>query len=108
MRAELILCFIKAESELEIWPVTLDAVRSKAVVLLLFNHYLFLLPLFVEEGLYLSPCCVVQYFASFLVLQSSYGGKKSWLLYFCGILNVMFLLMFFSYFSRCLGLVCSM
>ena len=108
MRAELILCFIKAESELKIWPVTLDAVRSKAVVLLLFDHYLLLLPLFVGRGLYLSPCCVVQYFASFLVLQSSYWGKKSWLLYFCGILNVMFLLMFFSYFSRCLGLVCSM
>ena len=42
------------------------------------------------------PCFVVQYFVSFLVLQSARWGRESRLLYFCGILNVMFLLSFFA------------
>ena len=41
-------------------------------------------------------CFVMQYFVSFLVLQSSCWGREGWLLNFCGLLNVMFLLSFFA------------
>ena len=44
------------------------AVCSKAIILLLFIHWLLLLPLFVFFLLVL--CFLVQYFVSFLVLQS--------------------------------------
>ena len=40
----------------------------------------------------LGPCFVVQHFVVFLVLQSSHSGRE----YFCGILNVMFLLLFIA------------
>ena len=43
---------------------------------------------------------------SFLVLQSSCLGRGGWLLYFCGLLNVIFLLSFFASSSWCHGLVC--
>ena len=54
----------------------------------------------------LDICIVLQYFVSFLVLQSSRLGKESWLLYFCCVLYVMSLLSFFDSSSRCHGLVC--
>ena len=41
-----------------------------------------------------SPCFVVLYFVSFLVLQSSCWGRESRLLYFSGLLGVMWLLSF--------------
>ena len=44
----------------------------------------------------LVPCFVLQYFVSFLVLQSSCRGRENWLLYFCCVLNVMSLLSFFG------------
>ena len=78
------------------------AVRSKAVVLLLFINYLLLFPLYVEV------CFVLQYFVSFLGLQSSRWGSESWSLNFCWVLNVMSLLLIFDTSSRCHGLVCSM
>ena len=43
-------------------------------------------------GFVLGPCFVLQYFVPFLVLLSSRGGRESWLLYFCCVLNVMVLL----------------
>ena len=33
-------------------------------------------------GFCVCPCFVVQYFASFLVLQSSWWGRERWSLYF--------------------------
>ena len=59
------------------------AARSKAAVLLLFIYYILLLPLFVcvWRGVVLGPSFVLQYFVSFLVLQSSRRERKSWLLY---------------------------
>ena len=44
---------------------------------------------------------------SFLVLQSFCWGRDSLLLYFCCVLNVMSLLLFFGSSLRCHGLVCS-
>ena len=58
------------------------AVRFKTVILLLLFNCLLLLPLSV-----LGPCFVMQYFVSFLVLQSSRWGKESLLLYFYSLLN---------------------
>ena len=51
-------------------------------------------------GLVLGPCFVLQYFVSFLVLQSSCWGLENWLLYFCCVLNVMSQLSFFDSSSR--------
>ena len=56
----------------------------------------------------LGLCFVLQYFVPFLVLKSSGWGRESWVLYFCCVLNAMFLLSFFGPSSRCRGLVCSM
>ena len=50
----------------------------------------------------------VQYFVSFLVLQSSHWVRQSWLLFFCCVLNVMSLLSFVDSSSRYYELVCSM
>ena len=44
----------------------------------------------------LGPCFVLQYFVSFLVLQSSRWGRESYLLYFCCVLIVMSLLSLFD------------
>ena len=60
-------------------------------------------------GFVLGPCFAMQYVVSFLVVQSSFaiillGKRESCLLYFCGILNVMFLLSFFASSSRYCGL----
>ena len=49
------------------------AAGSKAVVLLLFV----VAPIDCG-GLVIAPCFVLQYFVSFLVLQLSHWGKKSW------------------------------
>ena len=38
-----------------------------------------------------SPCFVVQYLVSFIVLQSSWWGKESWLLYFNHLADVLWL-----------------
>ena len=89
--------------------MVLAAERSKVVVLLL---------LFIVcrcphcsgwgGGLVLGLCFGLQYFVSFLDLQSSRWGKECWLLYICSVLNAMSLLSFFVSSSRCLGLVCNM
>ena len=70
----------------KIWQVKLikslvasAAVHSRAVVLMLFID----VPLFV--GVVLGPCFVMQYFVSFLVLQSFHtmwlSNRKYWLTY---------------------------
>ena len=48
-----------------------SSVHSNAMVLLLLIHFLLLHPLFVVFLFVLDPCFVMQYFVSFLVLQSS-------------------------------------
>ena len=40
----------------------------------------------------LGHCLVLQYYVSLLVFQSSIWGRKSWLRYFCCVLNVISLL----------------
>ena len=52
------------------------AVPSKTLVLLLFIHCLLLLILFVCGGVLVGLCFVLQYFGSFLVLQSSRWKKE--------------------------------
>ena len=42
----------------------------------------------------LGPWFVMQYFVSFLVLQSSRWGREGWLLYFNCLLGIMWLLLF--------------
>ena len=67
-------------------PVASPAVHSKAVVLLLYIHCLFLLLLFV--GVKCSVFVLFEhYFVSFLDLQASRWGRESWLLYLCCVLN---------------------
>ena len=56
-----------------------------------------LLPLW---GSVFVPCFVVHCYVSFLVLQSSWWGRESWLLYFVFLVSC-------SSSSRCRGLVCS-
>ena len=65
--------------------VALTAVRSKAVVLLLLIRCRLLLPLW--DSVIVSRF-VVRYFWSILVLQSSRGGKESWLHCFVCLLGV--------------------
>ena len=48
-------------------------------------------------------CFVVHYFVSFLVFQSSWRGRESWLICFC---SLTVLLMFCDSSSRCWGMVC--
>ena len=81
---------------MQIWPVNLIyasthllvgsvAVRSKAVILLLFIHCLLVFPLFVgfcHRSLF---CFAVPFrFCNHLA-----GDEESWLLYFCCVLNAM-------------------
>ena len=54
---------------------------SKAAVMLLLIICLLLLPLFCG-GFLFGPCFVVQYLVSFLVFQSHFWGRASWMLYF--------------------------
>ena len=105
MRTKLILCFKTADSSVKSRappPVASTAICSKAMVLLLF----IVAP--IVCGVFgLGSSFVVQYFVSFLVLQSYRSGRENWFLYFCGILNAMFLLSFSVSPSRCRGFVCS-
>ena len=48
----------------------------------------------------LGPCFVMQYFASFLVIQSSHRGRESWLLWLYCLLDVTSLLSVFAASSR--------
>ena len=84
-------------------PVAWAVVRSKAVVLLLLTFCLLLLPLW-ESVIVL--CFVVRYFMSILVLQSSWWGRESWLLYLICLPGVSWWLSGSS--SRCQGVVCSL
>ena len=72
-------------------PMALAAVRSKAVVLLLFFHCLLLLPFVVGVLGF-----VLQYVVTVLVLQASRLGRESWFLYFYCVLIAMSLLSFFD------------
>ena len=73
------------------------------MVLLLLTFCLLLLPLW-ESVIVL--CFVVRYFMSFLVLQSSWWGRESWLLCLFCLLVVSWWLNGSS--SRCHGVVCSL
>ena len=64
------------------------------------------LPLFV--GFCVGLCVDMNYFMSFLVLQSSCRGKKRWLLCFYCLSNVFLLYILRGSSSRCRGLVCSL
>ena len=79
------------------------AVHSVAVVLLLLALCLLLLSLW-ESVIVL--CFVVHYFISILVLQSSWWGRESWLLYLICLPGVSWWLS--GSFSRCHGVVCSL
>ena len=81
-----------------------SAERSIAVVLLLVVHCL-LLPQIFCWGFMFGSCFAMHYLVPFLVLQSSRWGRKSWLLYFNGIL-MSFDLLFCVSSSWCHGLVC--
>ena len=50
---------------------------------------------------------IVHCFVSFLVLQSSWRGNESWLLYFVWLPGALWLLLFCGSISRYRGLVCS-
>ena len=67
-------------------------------------YILFSIALIVCGGLVFGLCFVLQYF---LVMQSSRWGIWSWLLYFCFVLIVMSVILFFESSSRCNVLVCS-
>ena len=71
--------------------------HSKAAVLLLLIRCWLLLPLW---GSVFVPCLFVHCYVSFLVLQSSWWGKESWLLFV--------FLVSCSSSSRCRELVCSL
>ena len=83
--------------------VSFAAVRSKAVVLLLFIRCWLLLPLW--DSL-IVLCFVVRYIMSILVLQSSWWGRESWLLNFVCLPGVSWLLCGCS--SRCHRFICSL
>ena len=85
-------------------PVPLTAVRSKAVVLLLFIHCLLLLQLFV--GCFF-VCQVLVLFCSTLC-HFLFCNYLTRLLYFRCVLDAMSLLTFFSSSLPCRVLVCSM
>ena len=76
--------------------------RSKAVVLLLLIRCWLLLKLKCSVNV---PCFVVHGYVSFLVLQSSWWGRESWLLYFVCLSDVLWFLC--SSPSRCRALVFS-
>ena len=78
-------------------------ITSKAVVRLLLNFCLLLLPL-LESVIVL--CFVVRYFMSILVLQSSWWGRESWLLCLICLPGVTWWLSGSS--LRCHGVVCSL
>ena len=53
-------------------------------------HYYVVYSLFAVAPVSVKSCFALQYFVSFLVLQSSRWGRESCLLYFCCVLNVLF------------------
>ena len=83
--------------------MALAAVRFKTVVLLLLIHCCSHC-LWVLDG----TGFVVQYLVFFLVLQSSYLGRESYLLCFNCLFDVMWLFVFCDGSSRYHGLVCSL
>ena len=83
-------------------PPSPAALCSKAVVLLLLNRCLLLLPMWETVSVL---CFVVRYFMSILVLQSSWCRRESWLLCLVCLPDVSWLLCGSS--SRCHGFVCS-
>ena len=83
--------------------MALATVRTKAVVLLLLIECWLLLQLW-DSVIVL--CFAVRYFMSILVLQSSWWGRESWLLYFDCLTGVSWLLCRSS--SRCNKFVCSL
>ena len=83
--------------------VAYAAVCSKAEVLLLLTFCLLLLPLWESVNVL---CFVVRNFMSILVLQSSWWGRESWLLYWICLPGVSWWLSGSS--SRCHGVVCSL
>ena len=97
---------------MKIWPVKLIKVPQWLWLLSILRRW-FCCCLFIVY------CCshcfwrfslrfVLQYFVTFLVVQSFLWGRESWLLYFCCVLNVMSLLSFFGSSSQYNGLVCRM
>ena len=52
-------------------------------------------------------CFVMHYVVSILVLQSSWRGRESWLLFYYCLTDVLSLYMFCDSSSRCCGLICS-
>ena len=58
------------------------------------------------RGSVFGPCFVMHYSVSFLVFQSSWCGRESWLLYLSRLPDVLWLLVFCGTSSRCRGLVC--
>ena len=84
-------------------PVALAAVCSETVVMLLLIRCWLLLPLWNSV---IALCFVVRNFMSILVLQSSWWGRESWLLYFVCFPGVSWLLCGSS--SRWHGFVCSL
>ena len=84
------------------------AVRSKAVVLLLFIPCLLFLPLFVGFCVgSLFSCSVLCVLSSFAITQLGKRELVALLVSKC-VLNAMSLLSFFDSSSRCRGLVCGM
>ena len=89
-------------------PLTLAAVSSKAVIMSLFIQCLLMHPLFVLEFCVWSGVCYAVLSVFFLVLQSSWRGRKrTCVLYFYCLHVVLWLLRFCGSFSRCRGAVSS-
>ena len=75
--------------------MALAADHSKAVDLFVV-YSLFNFASIVCGVIVLGLCLVMQYFVSFLVLQSSHWGRESWQHYFYCLLDSMWLLWFFA------------
>ena len=80
------------------------AVQAEAVVPLLFIHCLLLLH-FCRSFVF-GPCIAVQYFVTFLVLQSFRQGRESWVSDLHCLFDVILLILFFASSSQRCGLVC--
>ena len=79
-----------------------------AVALLLLIHCLMLLPLFVGTVCFILVLIMhYSHVVSFLVLQSSWRGRESWLLDFNCLPGVLWLSVVCGTSSQCRGLVCS-
>ena len=67
---------------------------------------MFMVALIVNGDSVFGSCFAMQYFVSFIVLQSSHRGDEIWLLDFYCLLDAMLLLLLFAFSSRCNGSVC--